>query len=196
MTSKLRAREVHLPSELARPPSFSERNKLKLDACHAGAIPNRMPVSSETPSVNASTRRSMPACARRGIFSEGKLVSALVPQIASRSPSRPPPMASIMLSVRSWRNTRARPAPIDARMAISRWRPAARARRRFAALEHAISSRNATAPSTISRTGRMSPTVASISGCSIMPTWPSVSGYCFSSAAPIARVSTSACWNS
>src|SRR5204862_94247 len=67
-------------------------------------------------------------------------------QTASRIPAPAPRGASSALSVRSWRTTRARPAPSAQRTAISRDRAAPRASRRFATLAQAISSTSRTAP--------------------------------------------------
>jgi hypothetical protein len=63
-------------------------------------------------------------------------------------PRVPPTTAKSTLSVRSWRRMRARPAPIAVRTAISRWRPSARARSRFAMLAQAM---RRTKPATVMR---------------------------------------------
>ncbi len=64
----------------------------------------------------------------------------------------------------SWRIRWPRLAPIAVRIAISRWRPAARASSRLATLAQAIRSTKPTAPTRISRASRTSPTSASRSG--------------------------------
>ena len=70
-----------------------------------------------------------------------------IPHIANATPKAPPIDASSTLSVKSWRITRNRPAPMLSRTAISRLRAAALASSRFAMLAHAIA--------------RISPTMAS-----------------------------------
>ena len=68
------------------------------------------------------------------------------------------------LSVSNWRIRSPRLAPRAVRMAISRWRPAARASSRLATLAQAIRRTKPTAPTRISRAGRTSPTSASRRG--------------------------------
>ena len=69
-----------------------------------------------------------------------------------RAPSRPraPASESSTLSVSSCRMMRPRPAPMAARIAISRRRPTARASSRFATFAQAISSTKLTAPTSTS----------------------------------------------
>ena len=64
----------------------------------------------------------------------------------------PPANASIVLSIRSWRTIRARPAPIASRTAISCCRTRARARSRLATLAQAMRSTSAT-PAMRTRSG-------------------------------------------
>ena len=59
---------------------------------------------------------------------------------------------------------RARPAPRAARTAISRWRPSARDRSRFATFAQAMSSTKPTDPASTMSDRRTSPTTCSCSG--------------------------------
>ena len=70
----------------------------------------------------------------------------LIVSAASSSPKIPPARPSSVFSVRSWRTSRARPAPIAVRSAISRRRDADRDSSRFATFAEAISSTKPTAP--------------------------------------------------
>lgn len=65
--------------------------------------------------------------------------------------------ASTRLSVSIWAARRLRPAPTEARMAISRRRAALRASSRLARLAHAIKSRKAAAPASIKIVPRTPP---------------------------------------
>ena len=67
------------------------------------------------------------------------------PMRATARLATPPANASSTLSTSSWRTIRPRDAPIASRTAISRRRPAARTRNRFATFAHATSSTSPTA---------------------------------------------------
>ncbi len=69
--------------------------------------------------------------------------------ICEDQPRAAPNIATMRLSVISWRTTRLRPAPIDSRIAISRLRARPRASSRFATFEHAIIRISATSPISI-----------------------------------------------
>jgi hypothetical protein len=73
---------------------------------------------------------------------------------ARARPSRPPKRESRRVSMRLWRMMRARLEPRARRVAISRWRVAARARRKLARLAQAMSRTRAV---TTMRTLRASP---------------------------------------
>ena len=126
---------------------LSEVAKSSLVARHAGARPNSTPVSSETASVNASTRqfrlRSTPL-GKIPVSLSVNARSARLPQKAKSTPTAPPSAASSTLSVNSCRIRRQRPAPTASRTLISALRKAARASSRFATLAQAISSTSAT----------------------------------------------------
>ena len=83
-----------------------------------------------------------------------------------------------MLSVSTCRTILPFPAPRASRTAISRPRVEARASSRFAMLAHAISITNATAPSSRSRPGLMSPTTSECSVATVKRTSRFHSGYC------------------
>ena len=63
------------------------------------------------------------------------------------TPTIPPRSDSTRLSIRSWRTSWPREAPIDSRTAISRWRMKPRAMSRLATLPQAIRSTRPTIPS-------------------------------------------------
>ena len=69
-----------------------------------------------------------------------------------------------MLSVRSWRTSRPRPAPSAAQTANVRWRLTPRASSNPATLMQAISRTSAVAAVSAARAGRYSPTISSRSG--------------------------------
>ena len=81
----------------------------------------------------------------------------LAPRAAS-SPAAHPIAPSSRLSTKNCRRTRARPAPIAVRIAISRWRADPRTSRRFAVLTHTISKTRATAACRMTSGFRASPT--------------------------------------
>ena len=87
-----------------------------------------------------------------------------MPTTPNAAPATPPASERIMLSVNNCRMIRPRPAPIAARIAISRRRPTARASNRFATLAQAISSTKLTAPRSTSREDRTLLTSASRMG--------------------------------
>ena len=98
---------------------------------------------------------------------------------------------SSTLSVRNWRISRPRPAPIELRMPISRRRAADRESSRFARFTQAISSTNPTAAVSVSMAGRIRPTTASCRLCRVVSHPELDSGNCFSALAAI--VLRSAC---
>ncbi len=97
--------------------------------------------------VNASVRPPIVTSCRRGIVTGPQARNSPTPHQADSSPSAPPMEASNMLSLRSCRIMRDRPAPSAARRAISLPRPAERASCRLATLAHAISNTQPTAQS-------------------------------------------------
>src|SRR5258708_3724244 len=141
------------------------------EAFNAGTSPNTIPVSSDTPSVNTNTRQSSttpdPSSPIRGMFPGLITSSARTPTYPSPRPSTPPARDNITLSVSNCRINAPRPAPIAARMAISRLRIVARASSRFATLAQAINSTKLTAPTNTSSDFRTSPTTVSRSGSAV-----------------------------
>ena len=130
--------------------SLSVRLRSTRDAWSAGNRPKTTPVTSDTAMVNATTRQSAvtpePSAPMRGMLPGFTASSARMPVTPRASPSVPPTADNITFSVSSWRTIRPRPAPIAARMAISRFLAVARTSSRFATLAHAISSTKLTAP--------------------------------------------------
>src|SRR5713226_1978155 len=144
----------------------------------AGASPKSSPVRRETPRVKSRTRRSKVISCTRGNCCGLAATSRRTSPHARVSPSVPPTSESSMLSVRSWRTMRRRPAPSAVRMAISRRRATARASRRLATLAQAISRTRPTTASSTTRVWRTGPAESSRSGikCTL---WPVVTGYCW-----------------
>ena len=81
----------------------------------------------------------------------------------------PPASDSSTLSVSSCRMRRPRPAPIAARIAISRRRPVARTSSRLATLAQAMSSTKLTAPSRIHSVDCTSRTISFCSSSTLKP---------------------------
>ena len=111
----------------------------------SGTSAKMSPVTTATPSVNASTVQSSPISAVRGIASGLAARSACSPPYARATPATAATNVSTRPSVRSCRNSRRRVAPRAGRTAYSRIRLSARATSRLARFAQAISSTNATA---------------------------------------------------
>ena len=131
----------------------------------AGISPNSTPVPSDTATANVTTRQSMPTDApasnRRGRPAVSIASSARIATRPMPTPSAPPTAANNMDSVNSCCTMRRRPAPSAERMAISRRRREARINSKPATLTQAMSSTNATAPSSTHNVRPVSPTSAS-----------------------------------
>ena len=126
--------------------SLSAEARFTRVPCHAGARPNKIPVSSATKAVNANTRASRPTSGRTGNVGGVRRSSTGRNQLVSTSPRPPLNSASSTLSVNICRISCQREAPIEERTAISRRRATARASMRLAALAQAMSSTMKTAP--------------------------------------------------
>ena len=87
------------------------------------------------------------------------------------SPIPPPIAESMTLSVSNWRMIRPRPAPMAARIVISRLRTVARTSSRFATFAHAISRTKLTAPSNTHNDERTFRTMISCIGSTPKPPW-------------------------
>ncbi len=130
----------------------------------AGTDPKKRPVASETSSAKASTDPSIEASNARGVKRPANFTRRPRLPRASATPSTPPRSARTVLSVRSWRASRPRPAPSAWRTASSCPRRTARARARLATFAHAIRSTSAVVPMRISSVGRAFATRSSLSG--------------------------------
>ena len=152
-----------------------------------------IPVSSETPTVKASTAGFI--FTLDGPNNSGGLsaTSPSVPCHASISPKAPPSAASIKLSVSSCLTIRPRLAPRAARTAISFCRETPRANSKFATFAQAMSTTKPTAPSRISSALRISPLNCVLKGTRVTPQLVLKSGYSFSRRAPIVFISICAC---
>jgi hypothetical protein len=122
----------------------------------AGNSPNSSPVKTDTPSVKASTVPSMEISSARGVKRDVNPTSRSRTRYPQPRPSAPPATASIVLSVKSWRAMRPRPAPRAVRTASSRCRPNTRASARFATLAATSNSTNPVVASRTSSVGRAS----------------------------------------
>ena len=109
-------------------------------ARRAGNNPKTIPVRQVNSAVNARMRKSGSGLMSRGLLSLG--MSAINPRVmmtARMMPAAPPASDSTRLSIRSWRISCPREAPIESRTAISFCRAKARAISRFATLAQAMS---------------------------------------------------------
>src|SRR5690242_7512934 len=85
----------------ARPASLSDPCGDVLRAFKAGAIPNSIPVSRESPRANASTSRLIATWSSRGISGGASRIKELIPTDASPTPRVPEARKSRTVSVRS-----------------------------------------------------------------------------------------------
>src|ERR1035437_4418929 len=108
------------------------------------------PTASPTNSaIEPNNRTAVSGAGLIAINASPRLTKRMRMRVAAKempSPITPPVSESSMVSIRLWRTMRARLEPRASRVAISRFRVAARARRKFARLAHAMSSTNATTP--------------------------------------------------
>ena len=150
-------------SVVCAPASFSATATSRRPV-RAGALPNTIPVSSDRPSVKASTQPSIPTSVVRVVKSAAKATSRSRLSQATSSPKAPAARASRLASVTNCRSRRARPAPRADRRASSRSRRLIRASVRFATFAHAINSTSTVVASRISSVGRASRVSSSASG--------------------------------
>ena len=120
-------------------------------------------------------------------------VSARPAHHAMSTPSPPPAAASTTPSLNSWRTSRARLAPTEARIANSRRRAVARASSRFATFAHAIRSTRLTAASSPAPAARMYPSSMGwkrtlAAGTTLTVTFSLVTGYSARSRATIVSI--------
>src|SRR5271156_6099211 len=94
-----------------RPPAFSAACRSVCELCSAGARPNRIPTTTETPSANKSTERFTPMFSLRGKLPGSAASTGRTPHFANRRPSVPPASESSTLSVTNCRTMRALLAP-------------------------------------------------------------------------------------
>ena len=105
-------------------------------------MPASSPVITQTARVKTSTGTLSVISVSDGSVKAG--ISATMASMmfdASSAPSAPPASETTRLSARSCRTIAPRVAPMDVRIASSRWRVVPRASRRLATFAHAISSR-------------------------------------------------------
>ena len=136
-----------LEPEVERPPSLSDSWGSTREAYQAGAHPKRSPARVVRARAAMRTGGSKWKFASEGRMPSGTMASTRrISSLPKAMPSAPPNAARRRLSVRNWRKTWVREAPIEVRMAISRWRPAPLASKRLATLAQVMSSTKATAP--------------------------------------------------
>ncbi len=171
-------------------PSFSESCRETSVARSAGTSPKNTPDRIETAEVNNST----------GAFSANPFPAICVGTRFSNTlqhtrptsrPPNPPPNESNRLSVSSCVLICARLAPNATRTAISRRLPAARASRRFARFEQAISRTSTAAICNTHNPIAASPANSSRIGTTAAPMFMLVSGYCCCRRLAITSMS---CW--
>ncbi len=134
------------PDEL-RESSLSAETTPAFDAWRAGTRPDSTPATSVSAAVNAITRPSNRRDTLTGSGNAGSRATRSddIPWPSS-SPAAPPRRNSTIVSVRSCRTSRMRPAPTASRTAISRRRALARANRMPAMFAHAMTSTRDTIP--------------------------------------------------
>jgi hypothetical protein len=108
-----------------------------------------MPVTMVATTANSNTLASNPASRIRGIVPALVTETSFTPAQAKTPPRSAPAQDSVSPSTRNCRTRCGAAAPIAFLTATSRRRESDRARRRLATLTHAISKKNATAPSNI-----------------------------------------------
>ena len=146
-TRSSRGRFDLAPLTVRPPPCLSASFKSMRDAYSTGTSPKNRLHKTQTPRVNASTCPSMVVSASRGTVAGASLTRAFKLPPATINPAAPANKASNRLSAISWRTMRPRPAPIAARIAISRVREVALVSNSVATLAQAMSSTRHTAPS-------------------------------------------------
>src|ERR1700740_2923494 len=124
-----------------------------------GANPNNMPAQTETPIVNHKTDQSIDTRLPNGRVDPASRTRNGTAIQAINKPSAALESDNRTLSVKSWRKTRNRLAPMARRTANSCWRPAELANSKLATLVQAISNTNATAPMSTNRAGRALSTI-------------------------------------
>ena len=191
-TNALRAQPPRTPSADPLPPWRRPSARSTRETCHAGARPNTRLAASEMPRAKASADASTVTSSRRGRSGGASATSVVTPTRAISAPAIPATTASTTLSVRSWRTSRARPAPTAARTTISRPRAEARASSRLATLAQAMSRTKATAPSRTKSVCRVSPTMASCRGVRRTPLSALLRGYSAESRAAMPVISARA----
>ena len=111
----------------------------------------RTPVTSEARSTNSTTRKSIAIFVRAGYLVGEQAAAPVSDRLVQAEARRTAGERQQHASMKSCWNTRPRPAPSAARIAISLRLPNALARRRLPTLAHAMSRTSATAPSSISK---------------------------------------------
>ena len=119
-------------------------------ARNAGATPQTPVATVITPAAKAMTLASMRIGVAGSVLSGFHAAKRRVATIARAMPQAPPIAENNRLSVRNWRTRRPRPDPMAARIAASRARVNPRPTSSVPTFMHAMSSRHADAPLTVS----------------------------------------------
>ena len=142
-----RIRPPPMPPLPCLPPCLRTSFRSGSDNFQAGITPKSIPVRTVTPKVNIKTVPSNDRFTASWFKNGGrKDHNKSRAQNATKSPATPPTADRTMLSVRSCRISRLRPAPNAVRIPTSRPRIEARARSRLARFTQAISNTKPTAP--------------------------------------------------
>ena len=122
---------------------FSAETRSARVLCRAGKRPNSSPVASVRAAAKIITGTS--TCAATVLVASFGSIASIRSSVhcATTRPAAPPSSESRHDSPSSWRTSRARPAPIESRTAISPARAADRASSRLAMFAHAMTSTNA-----------------------------------------------------
>ena len=180
------------PSRL-RPVCFRDALGSPCEICQAGARPKNIPATNEIRPVKTSTGTSICAEDILGTSFGAQAIKRYMSEKAKSAPSAPPASASWRLSVSNCAMILRRLAPNEDRIAISRCRPAARARSKVPMFEHAIKSTRAAEPIKIRSAGRNFPTMSSCKGTSLTPRSRFDSGYFCSRPLAITVIPACAC---
>ena len=179
-----------------RPPSLSGSAGSSRTRCHAGSTPASSPVTMHTASVKNEDRHAedhglIRPRHRRQLRREH--LHATTPRVTIRRRRQRGP--SRAHSTRTWRINLPRAAPIAARTAISRRRPAAFASSRLVTLMHAISRMNPTAAISTTSVRSTGPVISSGNDVTCEPCPRLNCGYGFSRSLPMRSISDRACSN-
>ena len=148
-----------------------------LEACRAGASPNKRATANAVSAVKASARPSIATLPALGRSAPPRVSRASIAKTARAAPRAPPRTARMTLSARKRLKSRPRPEPRALRIATSRSRAAERASSRLATFAQAMRRTKRTAACRTQSATLSSPTYMSSRGWARAPRPAFVSGY-------------------